>query len=417
MEEHLLNPFTLDSGIEIPILPPVIAGTGTGGTGDNIRVHDPPALPAHDLPAHDFPVHDLPAYDPPAQDPPVTEARSRRRKPVSWETRLEELKFFKRLKGSCRVPWGYEANPSLASWCDNQRRQRKLKYEGKTSSLTDERESALTELGFWWGYSCGVRVKSFEERMSDLEKWKKRHGAKIEGPITVRLLCSNALGCKDESLAQWLRYQTERFQSGLLCPEREALLRECGVELIKKDPPEARLNWEEGYRKLIEYKERFGTTNVVEEEGGAGELEKWVNIQRKRFQSRCSMEGNGHSEFPNGRKKTAMSDEHLAALQEIGFCFQTWDVMYEDLLRWQKRHPGESAPKDHVTQLSKIPDDCPDRELRGWLYLQRTNFRKWRAGKLDHNPTLMSDRRLIKLLKAGFEFDPPPCRPKKKCID
>mmetsp|Transcript_49461 Transcript_49461/g.96746 ORF Transcript_49461/g.96746 Transcript_49461/m.96746 type:complete len:697 (-) Transcript_49461:460-2550(-) len=143
-------------------------------------------------------------------------------------------------------------------------------------------------------------------------------------------------------------------------------------------------------------------------------LEEWVNNQRRRMQTRLLMEAAG--EWPDGpRKRAAMTDANLASLRAAGFCFTAWDVMYEELLRWKARHPTTPYPKESLTNLNKIPTSYPDRELRAWLSLQRSNFRKWRAGKLV-NLALMAEGRIIKLLRAGFEFDPPHQRPKKNVL-
>ena len=48
------------------------------------------------------------------------------------------------------VPQRYQANPQLGTWVHTQRRQYKLLSDGKKSSMTQDKISALDALGFIW---------------------------------------------------------------------------------------------------------------------------------------------------------------------------------------------------------------------------------------------------------------------------
>ena len=157
--------------------------------------------------------------------PAAKSAITNRRRPVSWETRLAELGCYKQTNGSCRVPKNYPVNHSLASWCDNQRRQRKLRLAGKTSSLTLDREATLTEMGFWWEFGGGTRVQMFDEWLGDLAAWTTKYSEYLRGRLITVYIVNKDEPSKDESLAHWLRNQVERYQSGVLAPEREVVNR------------------------------------------------------------------------------------------------------------------------------------------------------------------------------------------------
>ena len=67
-----------------------------------------------------------------------------------WEDRFNELKEYMQKNGHCNVPSNYQENQSLAAWVKCQRRQQKLNVSGEPSNMTEERISALENLGFRW---------------------------------------------------------------------------------------------------------------------------------------------------------------------------------------------------------------------------------------------------------------------------
>ncbi len=68
-----------------------------------------------------------------------------------WHEKLLELLQFRQGCGHICVPsHNSPHNASLYQWVKRQRYQYKLKKAGQYSTLTDERESALEQLGFVW---------------------------------------------------------------------------------------------------------------------------------------------------------------------------------------------------------------------------------------------------------------------------
>jgi hypothetical protein len=78
------------------------------------------------------------------------------RRNEKWMTKFQELKAFQKEHGHLDVPIVYPTYRSLGLWVKNQRTQYRLRKEGKHSTLTDERMSALKEAGFQWK---GTRLK------------------------------------------------------------------------------------------------------------------------------------------------------------------------------------------------------------------------------------------------------------------
>ena len=78
-----------------------------------------------------------------------------------WNQRLEELKEYKEKHGNCNVPRGYSANKPLGEWVRTQRKQYRLKQEGRKSTMTKARIDQLNAIGFVWTPRQGwKRVKS-----------------------------------------------------------------------------------------------------------------------------------------------------------------------------------------------------------------------------------------------------------------
>ena len=67
-----------------------------------------------------------------------------------WQERMNELLEFKKIHSHCNVPTTYSENRKLAAWVKCQRRQYKLRREGKASNMTPERINDLEKIGFEW---------------------------------------------------------------------------------------------------------------------------------------------------------------------------------------------------------------------------------------------------------------------------
>jgi hypothetical protein len=69
---------------------------------------------------------------------------------TNWEDRLSELADYRAVHGHCNVPQRYKENAMLATWVTTQRRNYRLKLEGKSSPMTPFRIQALNKLDFEW---------------------------------------------------------------------------------------------------------------------------------------------------------------------------------------------------------------------------------------------------------------------------
>merc|ERR1719384_437303 len=76
-----------------------------------------------------------------------------------WKEKFAELVKYKQSHGHCRVPSCSKEFPQLATWVKCQRRQYKLFWEGKRSSMTADRTQLLEDIGFSWEIRSNTSIR------------------------------------------------------------------------------------------------------------------------------------------------------------------------------------------------------------------------------------------------------------------
>jgi hypothetical protein len=104
--------------------------------------------------------------------PTTPPAKRAKHKDVRWMSNLDVLRQYKEEHGDCVVPRGYSANPRLASWVAEQRKQRKLLIDGKQSSIIPQRVKLLDEIGFVWN----AQEAAWERQLTDLKEFREQEG-------------------------------------------------------------------------------------------------------------------------------------------------------------------------------------------------------------------------------------------------
>ena len=90
-----------------------------------------------------------------------------------WNDRYQELVAFHAKTGTSRVPEKYDDAPQLHTWVSLQRRQLKLRKEGKPTKLTDERVALLEQVGL----ECKIRnVATWMDRFVSINYFGERGG-------------------------------------------------------------------------------------------------------------------------------------------------------------------------------------------------------------------------------------------------
>jgi hypothetical protein len=114
-----------------------------------------------------------------------------------WKDRFQDLVEFRQKNGHCLVPHNFPENHQLSQWTNRQRYQHKLKQTNRHSTLTDERQTALENMGFVWKSHKAAWIERFES----LKQFRAQHGH-----------CSVPSNCADRSLAIWVKCQRRQYK-------------------------------------------------------------------------------------------------------------------------------------------------------------------------------------------------------------
>jgi len=363
-----------------------------------------------------------------------------------FNERLQQLQSFKDVHGHCDIPHDYnndEHMPNIAKWSIDQRQFYHRGY------LTQDRVDALLTMGFDFHIQDGsdFPFPTFDDRIRQLEHYKA-----VNGDIKIpRNAGPELLGLGEWLHAQKLSIQRmEMGESTLMTPERCKLLLDLGIDLTipadsmltletaehlteeEKEHNRA-LKWDEKYHELKIYKHQNGHTNVPrrsKRDPSKDALGEWVHFQRRQ-----------HRNLLTGKNST-MSINRKKSLDYLGFQWtRTYDtnqttrsgltystdikVAVEELV--QKVAKLETAQQwlDRFAEFEKyvqthgngnVPVIYRENPLLArWVQRQREMYVVWRQAadqqgyhqfNDSNNPTIMTEEKYMKLLKAGFQFVP-----------
>jgi hypothetical protein len=261
----------------------------------------------------------------------------------AWEEGFRKLVQFKEAEGHCRVPRRFKLDVGLVTWVGTQR--------SKIESLSTERKQRLDDLGFVWD----VLEEAWEEGFSKLVQFKEAEGH-----------CRVLEGFKLDGvgLGSWIR--TQRANKENLSTERKQRLDDLGFAW---DPyAEA---WEEGFSKLVQFKEAEGHCRVPHGFKLDGiSLGNWVGNQRTKIES--------------------LSTERKQRLDDLGF---VWDVLEE---AWEQGFRK-------LVQFKEAEGHC--RVPHGFK-LDGYNLGGTWVGAQRANKENLSTERKQRLDDLGFVWDP-----------
>lgn len=143
---------------------------------------------------------------------------------AEWEKNYRKLEKFYQHHGHSLVPNKYEADMKLFKWVETQRRQKRLRDDGKYSNITKERIARLEELEFIWS----VFDYRWEQKYLLLQAYVELHGHGHTPKKSER---------EWRTLHRWLKHQRSQYKKFLagkktsMTKERMARLNELGVSL------------------------------------------------------------------------------------------------------------------------------------------------------------------------------------------
>lgn len=138
-----------------------------------------------------------------------------------WSVRYKELLEFHKEFNHSAVPHTYPKNPQLARWVKRQRRQYKLRRDGRPSTMTLDRLELLNSVGFVWD-SHDV---NWREKLEALSAFRKSQGH-----------CNVPSNYQDKKLATWVKCQRRQYKlywdgkPSAMSPERILELEKIGFE-------------------------------------------------------------------------------------------------------------------------------------------------------------------------------------------
>ena len=146
-----------------------------------------------------------------------------RKPPITavWEQHIHDLKAFKKIHGHCNVPLRYPLNPTLGSWVN------KVRHHKKRGVLAEDKIRFLDALGFSWARKLhGVQVP-WEQRISDLKAFKKKHGH-CNVPAEDRT---------NPALGRWVANVRQRKKRGELAEDKIRILDALGFCWVRLQMP------------------------------------------------------------------------------------------------------------------------------------------------------------------------------------
>ena len=142
-------------------------------------------------------------------------------------------------------------------------------------------------------------------------------------------------------------------------------------------------NWTEKFEELIEFRQIFGHCLVPNAFPENPALAQWV--KRQRYQYKLKNEG----------KRSTMSDERVAALEEVGFVWDShsavWDERLHDLLDYKQANGDCNVPSRYAE----------NRQLAVWVKRQRRQYKFF----CENLPSSMTEQRIQRLNAIGFQWD------------
>ena len=218
----------------------------------------------------------------------------------SWNDMLYQLLLYKARKGDVNIPDNDVQYRSLYDWIQTQREQYTLYQQDETSStvLNADRVAVLESIDI----QCTVRgERIWQSNFDDLVAYKKENGD-VRVPRQYE---------KAPKLAEWVTDQRRQCKARLegkpstMTAERMAKLDQLGFVWQFRD----RMDWNERYEKLLEYKKevsfmrRILCEHLRREEWSATEIHD-LPISNCSFDFISCLQQNGHCIVPQNYMKS-----------------------------------------------------------------------------------------------------------------
>lgn len=261
---------------------------------------------------------------------------------VTWDERYQQLLFYQKGYGNCRVPLRYKAVPGLGLWVQRQRANYKA---GRISSNLIQK---LESINFDWTVNDRP-VVPWEARYTELQAYQLEHGH-------TRVPRSHP------TLGEWVHTQRSNHrrttQEGASTKQRDRLakLYAIGFEFTTKG---ARKTWDDRFEQLVDFRRTHGHVRVRE----------WLK-EKKRTTTTTD------PETSNDEKSSGANDT-------------------------QEPEDNNEATEEATKESQEVADKDKDEQRFGrWMEKQEASYWKFKRG--DRSDKEMSAARYKKLDDIGF---------------
>mmetsp|Transcript_7136 Transcript_7136/g.10227 ORF Transcript_7136/g.10227 Transcript_7136/m.10227 type:complete len:462 (-) Transcript_7136:54-1439(-) len=223
------------------------------------------------------------------------------------------------------------------------------------------------------------KVDRWEKRLEEYKRFIKIHGH-----------CNVPSKSKDKelwSLGGWVKKQRKEYNAKMkgrpspMNPERQRKLDEIGFRWSAQEG-----KWNDNFKKLLKFKEKFGHVNVSSKWKEDRQLGNWVDTQRSHLKH-----------FKEG-KKTILSPEKIKRLNDVGFQWvrqdfqETWENRYAELVSYKNLYGDCDVPTQWKQNLG----------LGQWVKNQKKQARSYLAGEKSS----ITAERWKKFQEIGLECEP-----------
>lgn len=319
------------------------------------------------------------------QHSPLSLTSTRR---ASWEFYIGELVRFQQKYGHLRVPKSYP--DKLHEFIQKQRMQYKGMLQGKSTSLSLQKNKELNDIGFVWS----PQAEMWNIRYNELKQHYEKEGTKN---IVLKQKASL-------QLIQWTNHQRFMYrrlqmnQSTNMTEERAQKLNQINfvwdqstltsekLEKLKSiDFQYRRDSWQRNFEEWCYYKSKHSHLDKPDSQSRKHDV--WAAAQNREY-----------AKIQEG-KPSSLTQEKQDLLLQNGFVFRSkyhkWDKMFEE---WKSFRDDNLFGKQQHHGLINRPRKL-SKELVQWIYRQQLNLpgqRKCSGGK-----SVFSERLEI-LEKEGF---------------
>lgn len=277
-----------------------------------------------------------------------------------WEEKFEELKEYKRLRGTAHISSKSKEHSGLAAWI---LKQRALKRAG---NLAPDRQAKLDSLGFAWTFDKnghGAQKNWFTEydKLAEYHKETGHCSPPAEGDtkelaqwVTEQKEQAPYLSDKQRKMLEKIDFQWPNMENGhhddnKTVPAKKASTRKQTPVIIRKAESDRNDgHWEDMFKVLQVYARHTGSAAVPSRLKGNMKLANWCKRQRTNF------------------AKGVLSMERKDKLDSVGFA-------------WTLEEGSESTPGDKYTR--DMQNDAKWNEMFGYLKqyqaIHGTSFCMW----------------------------------------